>query len=107
MADNGFMIVLNQDFGELPCVWDRFFADAVLNEGFLEQGVSAIFFIGEDGAQVAGGSVCGSNGVPESAGHQRQTDILDAFPARYHSKIRRTVSASSGMITGFPSGPFS
>ena len=71
MTDNGFMIVLDQDFGELLCVWNRFFADAVLNEGFLEQGVSAIFFIGEDGVQVAGGLVCGSNGVPEPAGHQR------------------------------------
>ena len=76
------MIVLDQDFGELPCIWDRFFADAVLNEGFLEQGVSAIFFIGEDGAQVAGGPVCGSNGVPEPAGHQRQTDIPDAFSGK-------------------------
>ena len=75
MADNGFMIVLDQDFGELPCVWNRFFTDAVLNEGFLEQGVSTIFFVGEDGAQVAGGPVCGSNGVPEPTGHQRQTDI--------------------------------
>ena len=76
------MIVLDQDFGELPCVWDRFFADEVLNEGFLEQGVSAIFFIGEDGTQVAGGPVCGSNGVLEPTGHQRQTDIPDAFSGK-------------------------
>lgn len=62
------MVVLNEDLGKLPCIQYCFFADTILDEGFLKQGVSAVFFIGEDGAQVAGGPFRRSGSVADTAG---------------------------------------
>ena len=42
------MAVLDQVLGELSGVADDLLADAVLNEGLLEQSITAIFFIGQD-----------------------------------------------------------
>ena len=50
--DDGFMVILNQIHGQLPGILDNLFTDTVLNECFLEQNVTAIFFIKEDRPQV-------------------------------------------------------
>ena len=77
-ADNSFMVVLNEDFGKLPCIQYCFFADTILDEGFLKQGVPAVFFVGEDGAQVAGGPFRRPGSIADTAGLQRLADVLYA-----------------------------
>ena len=42
------MAVLDQILGELSGVADDLLADAVLDEGFLEQGITAVFLVGQD-----------------------------------------------------------
>ena len=42
------MVVLNQVFGELSGIGDYLLADAVLDEGLLEQDVPAVFLVGQD-----------------------------------------------------------
>ena len=47
-------MVLNQIHGKLSGISDDLLADAVPNEGLLEQDVTAVFFIREDRPQVGG-----------------------------------------------------
>ena len=81
-ADDSFMVVLNEDLGKLPCIQYCFFADTILDEGFLKQGVPAVFFIGEDGAQVAGGPFRRPGSIADTAGLQRLADVLYAFSGK-------------------------
>ena len=81
-ADDSFMVVLNEDFGKLPCIQYCFFADTILDEGFLKQSVPAVFFIGEDGAQVAGGPFRRPGSIADTAGLQRLADVLYAFSGK-------------------------
>ena len=48
-ADDGFMVVLDQDLGELSGVFDDLLTDAVLDEGFLQKHVTAVFLVLQDG----------------------------------------------------------
>ena len=48
------MVVLNQIHGKLSSITDDLLADAVPNEGLLEQDVTAVFFIREDRPQIGG-----------------------------------------------------
>ena len=50
-ADDALVVVLDQDLGELPGVLDDLFADAVLDEGLLQEHVAAVFLILQDGLQ--------------------------------------------------------
>ena len=52
--DDGLMVVLNQIHGKLSSISDDLLADAVSNEGLLEQDITAVFFIREDRPQVGG-----------------------------------------------------
>ena len=52
--DNSFVVVLNQIHRQLSGISDDLLADAVSNEGLLEQDVTAVFFIREDRPQVRG-----------------------------------------------------
>lgn len=52
--DNSFMVILNQIHGQLSSISDDLLADAVPNEGLLEQDVTAVFFIREDRPQIGG-----------------------------------------------------
>ena len=81
-ADDSFMVVLNEDLGKLPCIQYCFFADTILDEGFLKQGVPAVFFVGEDGAQVAGGPFRRPGSIADTAGLQRLADVLYAFSGK-------------------------
>ena len=46
------MVVLNQVFGELAGIGDHLLADAVLDEGLLEQDVPAVFLVGQDASDM-------------------------------------------------------
>ena len=48
------MVVLNQIHGKLSSITDDLLADAVSNEGLLEQDVTAVFFIRENRPQIGG-----------------------------------------------------
>ena len=52
--DDGLVVVLNQIHGKLSGISDDLLADAVPNEGLLEQDITAVFFIREDRPQVGG-----------------------------------------------------
>ena len=52
--DDGLMVVLNQIHRQLSGISDDLLADAVSNEGLLEQDITAIFFIREDRPQIGG-----------------------------------------------------
>ena len=52
--DDGLMVVLNQIHGKLSSITDDLLADAVSNEGLLEQDVTAVFFIRENRPQIGG-----------------------------------------------------
>ena len=52
--DDGLMVVLNQIHRQLSGISDDLLADAVPNEGLLEQDVTAVFFIREDRPQIGG-----------------------------------------------------
>lgn len=44
-ADDGLMVVLYQDLWELAGVFDDLLADAVLDEGLLQENIAAVFLI--------------------------------------------------------------
>ena len=48
------MVVLDQIHGKLPGILDNLFTDTVLNEGLLEQDITAVFSIREDRPQIRG-----------------------------------------------------
>ena len=73
--DDGLMVVLNQIHGKLSSITDDLLADAVSNEGLLEQDITAIFFIREDRPQIGGCPFRRSCRILESARFQCFLDI--------------------------------
>ena len=69
------MVVLNQIHGKLSGISDDLLADAVSNEGLLEQDVTAVFFIRENRPQIGGCPFRHSCRIPESACFQGFLDI--------------------------------
>ena len=51
-------MVLNEILRELACVFDDLFADTVLNEGLLEQCVTAVFLVGQNALNTRRGTLC-------------------------------------------------
>ena len=66
-ADDTLMVVLNQVFGELAGIGDHLLADAVLDEGLLEQDVPAVFLVGQDAPDMGCHPLC----FPETVGISR------------------------------------
>ena len=69
------MVVLNQIHGKLSSITDDLLADAVSNEGLLEQDITAVFFIREDRPQIGGCPFRRSCRILESACFQGFLDI--------------------------------
>ena len=73
--DDGLVVVLNQIHGKLSSITDDLLADAVSNEGLLEQDITAVFFIREDRPQIGGCPFRRSCRILESACFQGFLDI--------------------------------
>ena len=48
VADNGLVVILDEDFVQLSRVWNHFLADAVLDKSFLKQGIPTVFLVGQN-----------------------------------------------------------
>ena len=72
------MAVLDQVLGELSGIADDLLADAVLNEGLLEQGVAAVFFIGQDAFDRTERPLRFSVHVEDVLGFQPVLDLTEA-----------------------------
>ena len=69
------MVVLNQIHRKLSGIFDNLFTDTILNECFLEQDVTAVFFVREDRPQIRSCPFHCSCRILEAAGFQ---GLLDA-----------------------------
>ena len=81
-ADDALMVVLNQVFGELSGVGDHLLADAVLDEGLLEQDVPAVFLVGQDAPDMGAHPLYFSGDRGNSLALQGHFDLPDAVPGQ-------------------------
>ena len=81
-ADDTLMVVLNQVFGELAGIGDHLLADAVLDEGLLEQDVPAVFLVGQDAPDMGCHPLCFSGDRGNSLALQGRLDLPDAVPGQ-------------------------
>ena len=52
VADNGLVVILDEDFVQLSGVWNHFLADAVLDKSFLKQGIPTVFLVGQNALDI-------------------------------------------------------
>ena len=81
-ADDALMVVLNQVFGQLSGIGDHLLADAVLDEGLLEQDVPAVFLVGQDAPDMGCHPLCFSGDRGNSLALQGRLDLPDAVPGQ-------------------------
>ena len=81
-ADDALMVVLDQVFGELSGVGDHLLADAVLDEGLLEQDVPAVFLVGQDAPDMGCHPLCFSGDRGDFPAFQGRFDLPDAVPSQ-------------------------
>ena len=79
-----FVMVSNQTLAELSCIFYSSPADAVINESLLEQGIAAVFFVGQDRIQVRDRPFCFSQTVDKAIRLQCLLNISKRLPRQIH-----------------------